>query len=41
MEECECGPNAIVDGEHVHDCVAANVIEILENRIESDDKREH
>jgi NADH-quinone oxidoreductase subunit G len=37
MEECECGPNAIVDGEHVHQCLAANVIEILENSIESED----
>jgi NADH-quinone oxidoreductase subunit G len=40
MEECEHGPNAIVNGEHVHQCVAANVIEILENRIESEDKHE-
>ncbi len=40
MDECECGPNAIVDGEHIHDCLAANVIEILENHVESEDKRE-
>jgi NADH-quinone oxidoreductase subunit G len=40
MEECECGPNAIVDGEHIHECLAANVIEILENRIEGEDNRE-
>jgi NADH-quinone oxidoreductase subunit G len=41
MEECEHGPNAQVDGEHVHQCLAANVVEILESRIESEDKREH
>lgn len=40
MEECEHGPNAQVDGEHIHQCVAANVIDILENRIESEDKRD-
>jgi hypothetical protein len=40
MEQCEHGPNATVDGEHVDQCLAANVIEILNDSIESEEKRE-
>jgi len=39
MEQCEHGPNATVDGECVHQCLAANVIEALNDRIESEEKR--
>jgi len=40
MDQCEHGPNATVDGECVHQCLAANVIEALNDRIESEEKRE-
>ena len=40
MEECEHGPNAIVDGEHVHQCRAADVIEMLDNHIVNEKKSE-
>jgi NADH-quinone oxidoreductase subunit G len=40
LEECEHGPNAVIDGEHVHQCMAANVIELLNNHIESEEKAE-
>jgi len=38
MEECEHGPNASVDGEIIHQCLAANVIDMLDNHIESEGK---
>jgi len=37
LEECEHGPNAIVDGEHVHHCTADKVIEIVSSRIEDNE----
>jgi NADH-quinone oxidoreductase subunit G len=40
MEECEHGPNAMVDGEHVHQCLAANIIELLDNHVETEEKNE-
>jgi NADH-quinone oxidoreductase subunit G len=40
LEECEHGPNAMIDGEHVHHCTVANTIERLNNRIEPNGKRE-
>lgn len=40
MEECEHGPNAIIDDEHIHECIAAKVIDVLENRVENEEKRE-
>ncbi len=41
MEECEHGPNAIVNGEHVHECMAGNIIEKLNERIESEERKGH
>lgn len=39
LEECEHGPNAIVDGEHIHHCTVDNAIEFLNSRIEDNDQR--
>ena len=39
LEECEHGPNAIIDGEHAHHCTAKNIVELLNSRIGSDSKR--
>lgn len=40
MEECERGPNAIIDGKPVHDCTAWSVIELLDSEVESEEKEE-
>jgi NADH-quinone oxidoreductase subunit G len=39
LEECEHGPNAIIDDEHVHHCTVESTIELLNSRIEHDGKR--
>jgi NADH-quinone oxidoreductase subunit G len=36
FEQCEHGPNVMIDGECVHHCTAAKAIEALNSRIESD-----
>jgi len=38
LEECEHGPNVIVDGECVHHCTVEKTIALLDSRIESDIK---
>lgn len=40
LEECERGPNAIIDGEHVHNCTPKGAIEALNSRIERDAERD-
>jgi NADH-quinone oxidoreductase subunit G len=34
FEECEHGPNATIDGEHVHHCTAKETIKLLNSHIE-------
>jgi len=41
MEQCEHGPNAIVNGQIIHECVAASVITAVENHVESEEKNQH
>jgi NADH-quinone oxidoreductase subunit G len=36
FEQCEHGPNVMIDGECVHNCTAAKAIDELNSRIESD-----
>jgi len=40
LEECEHGPNTVIDGEHIHNCTPDSTIEILNSRIDHDSKRE-
>jgi NADH:ubiquinone oxidoreductase subunit E len=36
LEQCEHGPNVVVDGECVHHSTAENTIALIDSRIESD-----
>jgi NADH-quinone oxidoreductase subunit G len=38
LEECEHGPNAVVDGEHVHHCTADSTIALLNSRMDGNGK---
>jgi len=40
LEQCEHGPNAVIDGECAHHCTAENIVDLLNSRVGSDDKRE-
>jgi NADH-quinone oxidoreductase subunit G len=40
LEQCEHGPNATIDGECMHHCTAEGVIDLLKNRIGSEEKGE-
>ncbi len=40
LEQCEHGPNAMIDGECAHHCTAEGVIDLLNCRIESEGKGE-
>jgi NADH-quinone oxidoreductase subunit G len=40
LEECEHGPNALIDGKCVHHCTPESVIDLLDSRVGSEDTRE-
>lgn len=41
FEECEHGPNATIDDEHVHRCTAENTIELLNDRVGTEKNNAH
>lgn len=38
LEECEHGPNVIIDGEHIQECTVDKTMALLDSRIESETK---